>query len=72
MFRSESESMRSLRATKTPAEKEDEQVEQQVKPAPKLKPPRYDSRRKHIENEDDDLDKRDKDLSIAVPDLKDS
>lgn len=61
--------MRSLRAKKTPAEKEDEQVEQQAKPAPKLKPPRYDSRRKHIENEDDDLDKKDKDLSMNYKDI---
>jgi tRNA nucleotidyltransferase/poly(A) polymerase/2'-5' RNA ligase len=54
-------------ATKTPAEKEDEEAERMVRPAPKLKPPRQDLRRNRMEPDDSDVETegadKDKDLS---------
>jgi len=56
-------------ATKSPAEREEEQIQQQVKPAPKQKPPRYDRRNKRLDVEDDDLENEDKDLSMNYKDI---
>lgn len=42
-----------FRATKTPLEREDEETERLVRPAPKLKPPRHDKRRERMEPEED-------------------
>jgi len=54
-------------ATKTPAEKEDEEAERMVRPAPKLKPPRQDLRRNRVQPDDPDVKTegadKDKDLS---------
>lgn len=47
-------------ATKTPAEKEDEEAERLVRPAPKLKPPRRDKRRNKPLTEEDADDKANK------------
>jgi DNA topoisomerase IB/2'-5' RNA ligase len=55
-----------LRATKSDAEREDEEAERLVKPEPKYKPPRGDLRRRRVDTErDDDPDKKqdDKDRS---------
>jgi len=55
-----------LRATKTDAEREDEEAERLLKPEPKYKPPRNDLRRRRVETEQDaDPDKKqdDKDRS---------
>ena len=57
------------KATKDRAEKEDERVDQKRKPAPKAKPPRYDSRTKALKVDDPDLDKDDKDLSMNYKDI---
>jgi len=43
-------------ATRTPAEKEDDDIEDLRKKNPKLKPPRYDLRKRRVDVEDDDLD----------------
>lgn len=51
-----------LRATKTHGERQDEEAERLVRPAPKLKPPRRDRRRERMEV-DDDEEEEDKDLS---------
>jgi DNA topoisomerase-1 len=55
-------------ATKTPAQKEDERVEELSKPAPKSKPPRYDLRNERVEEKDKDTEAQgadgDKDLSL--------
>lgn len=63
--------MVSRHATKSPSEREDEQVEHQIKPAPKKKPPRYDRRNKRIEDKDTDshVDEKDKDLSMNYKDI---
>ena len=54
-------------ATKTPAEKEDDEIERLVRPAPKLKPPRQDLRRERVEPDDSDVETegadKDNDLS---------
>ncbi len=55
-----------LRATKSDAEREDEEAERLIKPEPKYKPPRNDLRRRRVETEGDaDPDKKqdDKDRS---------
>ena len=57
-------------AKKTDAEKEDEQVEDIHKKNPKERPPRYDLRKRRIEEEDKDLDTADKDLSLKHEDYK--
>lgn len=51
-----------LRATKTHGERQDEEAERLVRPAPKLKPPRRDRRRERMEV-DDEGEEEDKDLS---------
>lgn len=55
-------------ATKTPAQKEDKDVRQMLKPEPKKKPPREDLRRNRMRTQDKDLDgggaDGDKDLSL--------
>lgn len=51
-----------LRATKTHGERQDEEAERLVRPAPKLKPPRHDRRRERVQVEDD-AEEEDKDLS---------
>jgi hypothetical protein len=55
-------------ATKTQAEKEDEQAASMVKKEPKAKPPRTDLMNKRLKNEDKDLEdlgaEGDKDLSL--------
>ena len=55
-------------ATKTPAEKEDAEVERLSRPSPKLKPPRKDKRREQIKEHDPDLDEKDKDMSLNYKD----
>ena len=57
-------------ATKSQSEKEDEQVEDIHKKNPKERPPRYDLRKRRIEEEDEDLDTTDKDLSLKHEDYK--
>ena len=60
-------------AKKTDAEKEDDQVEAIHKKNPKERPPRYDLRKRRIEEEDKDLEtgvKADKDLSLKHEDYK--
>jgi len=56
------------RATKTHAEKEDEAVEDLVKPAPKFKPPRKDLKKKRVDMGDEDTEggtaDTDEDLSL--------
>jgi DNA topoisomerase IB len=55
-------------ATKTEGEKENEEVERLVKPAPKTKPPRQDLRRNRMKVEDEDVERpsaeSDRDLSL--------
>lgn len=54
-----------LQATKTPAQKEDKDVRQMLKPDPKKKPPREDLRRNRMRTEDTDLsDEGGDDLSL--------
>jgi len=62
---------RDVQATKTPAELEDERVEDMLRPEPKKKPPRYDLRNNRtLEEDDEDLegmgggDRGDRDLSL--------
>lgn len=50
-------------ATKSDAEREDEEAERLIRNEPKKKPPRDDSRRERMKEPDPDLDGRDKDLS---------
>lgn len=50
--------------TKTQSEREDEDVERLVKPAPKKKPPRHDLRQNKVREDDGDLDTSDDDLSL--------
>ena len=57
-------------ATKSQSEKEDEQVEDIHKKNPKERPPRYDLRKRRIEEDDEDLDTTDKDLSLKHEDYK--
>ena len=56
-----------VEATKSPVEKEDEEVERLVRRNPKKKPPRRDLRRNRVEDEDPDTEKpgadNDRDLS---------
>lgn len=62
-------------ATKTHAEREDEETERLIHPAPKQKPPRHDRRRERIDTRrdsdtDDDPDiKNDPDLSMNYKDI---
>ena len=57
-------------ATKSKAEKDDEEAERLTRPAPTKKPPRKDLRRERVKDEDDDKDtgranaENDKDLSL--------
>lgn len=51
------------RSTKDHVEREQEEIERLVRPAPKVKPPRHDKRRERVETDDPDLDTEDKDLS---------
>ena len=55
-------------ATKTPAEKEQDEAERMVRPLPKKKPPRHDLRRDRMEPEDEDAETqgadKNKDLSL--------
>lgn len=51
-------------ATKSDSEREEEKVEKLVKPSPRKKPPRDDLRKRRIEDEDSDLEKKDDDLSL--------
>ena len=51
-------------ATKSDAEREDEEAERLVRKAPKDKPPRHDKRRERMEVKDPDVDGEDKDLSM--------
>ena len=59
---------RPLWATKTPAQKEDKDIRQMLKPDPKKKPPREDLRRNRMRTKDHDLGglgaEGDKDLSL--------
>lgn len=59
---------RSKTATKTDAEKEEEEAERLVRPSPKDKPPRRDLRRERIKEEDEDTRpagaENDRDLSL--------
>ena len=57
-------------ATKSQSEKEDKQVEDIHKPNPKERPPRFDLRKRKIQDEDKDLDSKDKDLSLKHEDYK--
>lgn len=60
-------------ATKTESEKEDKQVEDIHKKNPKERPPRYDLRKRRLEEEDKDLEtgvKGDKDISLKHEDHK--
>ena len=50
-------------ATKSDAEREDEEANRLVRPSPKKKPPRDDSRRNRVHQDDPDLGGSDKDLS---------
>ncbi|MFA6233493.1 MAG: RNA ligase family protein, partial [Bacteroidota bacterium] len=54
--------------TKTPGEKEDEEIERLSRPAPKNKPPRTDLRREHVKESDPDTD-ADKSDTTKDPDL---
>lgn len=51
-------------STKSPAEKEQEEVERLVRKSPTKKPPRTDKTRQRIEVKDQDLETEDKDLSL--------
>lgn len=51
-------------ATKSESEKEDEAVEDMIKPEPKKKPPRTDLRKRRLDVKDSDLDGEDDDLSL--------
>lgn len=55
---------RTVIATKTRGEKEDEAAAALVRPTPKKKPPRKDLRKTRIDSEDPDLAKDDRDLSL--------
>ena len=56
-------------ATKTQAEREDREAERLVRPSPKLKPSRDDSKRKRVQVDDPDTSEaRDKDLSLNYKD----
>lgn len=62
--------MADRRATKDHYERENEQAERLVRPAPKIKPPRHDLRREEMETDSDpDLDSKDKDLSENYKDV---
>lgn len=55
-----------LRATLTPAEKEDREADRLTRPAPSKKPPRHDLRRDIVRDDDTEADKdpEDRDLSL--------
>lgn len=55
--------------TKTPGEREDEEIERLVRPSPKVRPPRHDLRRERVEPDNDPDDKPDKDLSRNFKDI---
>jgi DNA topoisomerase-1 len=50
--------------TKTESEREDEEIEELVKPDPSKKPPRHDLRKERLYTDDPDLDISDDDLSM--------
>ena len=55
------------RATKDQVERDQEETERLVRPAPKVKPPRHDKRRERVDTDKDpDLDKKDKDLPAGI------
>ncbi len=61
-----------LFATKSDTEREDEEADRLVRPAPKLKPPRHDKRREHIQPDadpDQDETKDDRDLPLNYKDV---
>ena len=58
-----------VRATKDTYEREEDEAERLVRPAPKLKPPRHDKKRETVHEQDSDTDgdadlKGDPDLSL--------
>lgn len=53
-----------VQAKKDTYEKEEEEAERLIRPAPKKKPPRRDKRRERIKEYDPDLDEKDPDLSM--------
>ena len=57
------------KATKSDAEKEQEEAERLVRKSPKKKPPRKDKERSRVEVEDPDTDTEDKDLSMNYKDI---
>jgi hypothetical protein len=57
------------RATKDHFERENDEAERLVRPAPKVKPPRHDKRRELIEPDKDPDSKPDKDLSMNRKDI---
>lgn len=56
-------------ATKSDAEREDDEVERLVRRKPKLKPSRDDSKRERMVVDDPDLEGRDRDLSLNYKDV---
>ena len=56
-------------ATKDPSEKEEEEVERNVRKSPSDKAPRPDKERRRIEVEDSDIEDDDKDLSMNYKDI---
>ena len=57
------------KATKTHAEREDDEAARLVRRTPKLKPSRNDSKRERMEVNDPDIEGRDKDLSLNHKDI---
>lgn len=57
----------SRRATRSPSEKEEAEVERLVRPSPKKKPPRTDRQRNQVDTED--AEERDRDLSMNYKDV---
>jgi hypothetical protein len=58
-------------ATKTHAEREDEEAERLVRPSPKKKPPRKDLRRERMETDKDQDDDKDQDRKDQSQNYKD-
>lgn len=56
--------MDTVLATKTHAEREDEETERLIRPAPKVKPSRHDRKREQVQVVDPDLETKDPDLSL--------
>jgi len=57
------------KATKSDAEREQEEAERLVRPSPKNKPPRRDKERGRIQPKDKDTDGKDRDLSLNYKDI---